>query len=93
MASKDVNSISSDCEDSCVCFYTVDLLAQRNSSGFSLWLSCKTETCWERVGWVLPELPLPGKMAEAAVPPVSLDLVGGKAAWLSHAGLSPTEAS
>lgn len=35
----------------------------------------------------------PGKMAEAAVPPVSLDLVGGKAAWLSHAGLSPTGAS
>ena len=78
MVSEDVNSISSEYEDSCVCFYLVDLLAQRSSSGFSLWLPCKTEACWERVGWVLPELPLLGEMAEAAVPPSSLDLVGGK---------------
>lgn len=32
----------------------------------------------------------PGEMAEAAVPPAFLDLVGGKVAWLHHVGLSPT---
>lgn len=28
VAGRDVNSFSSECEDSCVCFYLVDLLAQ-----------------------------------------------------------------
>lgn len=34
-----------------------------------------------------------GGMAEAAVPLAPLDLVGGKATWLHHAGLSPMGAS
>lgn len=92
MASGDVNSVI-ECENACVCFYLVHLLAQRSSSGFSLWLPCEREACCERVGWVLPEFPLPGRDGGVAVPLESLGLVGGKMAWLHHAGLSPTGAS
>lgn len=42
---------------------------------------------------MVPNVLCPEEMAEAAVPPRSLDLGGGKAAQLHHEGLSPTGAN